>query len=149
MLSNDISVILPELLLAVYAMAALMFGVWSKKEEAVSGLILWLTAIIFVGVGLWVGMAPAGTETAFNEAVINDGFARFAKVVILWGAASILFLSKDYLQKNSLLKYEFPVLITMATIGMMIMVSAGGSVVVVYGVGITIPIAIRHRGVPA
>ena len=125
MLSNDISVILPELLLAVYAMAALMFGVWSKKEEAVSGLILWITALVVIGVGLWVGMAPAGTETAFNEAFINDGFARFSKVVILWGAGSILFLSKDYLQKNSLLKYEFPVLITMATVGMMIMVSAG------------------------
>lgn len=125
MLSNDISVILPELVLAVYAMTALMFGVWSKKQEAVSGLILWVTALIFIGVGFWIGMAPSVTETAFNEAFVNDGFARYSKVVILWGGASILFLSKDYLQKNELLKYEFPVLITMATIGMMIMVSAG------------------------
>ena len=94
MLSNDISVILPELLLAVYAMAALMFGVWSQKQEAVSSLILSVTAVIFVGVGLWIGMAPVGADTAFNEGFVNDGFARFAKVVILWGAASILFLSK-------------------------------------------------------
>lgn len=85
MLSNDISVVLPEIVLAVYAMAALMFGVWSKKEEAVSSLILWITAFVFVVAGLWIGMAPAGSESAFNEAFVNDGFARFAKVVILWG----------------------------------------------------------------
>lgn len=125
MLSNDISVILPELLLAVFAMAALMFGVWSKKQDSVSGLILWATAFVFIAAGLWIGLVLDGTSTAFNESFINDGFARFAKVVILWGAASILILSKDYLQKHNLLKYEFPVLITMAVIGMMIMVSAG------------------------
>ena len=125
MLSNDISVILPELVLAVFAMSALMFGVWSKKQEAASSLILWVTAIVLVATGFWVGLMPSGANAAFNEAFISDGFARFAKVVILWGAASILFLSKDYLQKNSLLKFEFPVLIVLATVGMMIMVSAG------------------------
>ncbi len=125
MLSNDISVILPELLLAVYAMAALMFGVWSKKQEVASSLVLLVTALIFVGIGACIGMAPAGTETAFNSSIVNDGFARFAKVVILCGAGAMLFLSKDYLHKNNLLKFEFPVLIVLATIGMMIMVSAG------------------------
>ena len=125
MLSNDISVILPELLLAVYAMAALMFGVWSKKQDAASNLVLSATALVFVALGFWIAMAPAGTSTAFNEGFINDGFARFSKVVILLGAASILLLSREYLQKNALMKYEFPVLITLATIGMMMMVSAG------------------------
>jgi len=125
MLSNDISVILPELVLAVFAMAALMLGVWSKKQEAASNLILWVTALVLVVTGFWVGLMPAGAHSAFNEAFISDGFARFAKVVILWGAASILFLSQEYLHKNSLLKFEFPVLIVLATVGMMIMVSAG------------------------
>ena len=83
------------------------------------------SALVFIAMGFWIGMAAAGTDTAFNEGFINDGFARFSKVVILWGAASILLLSREYLQKNSLMKYEFPVLITLATIGMMMMVSAG------------------------
>ena len=60
MLSNDISVILPELLLAVYAMAALMFGVWSNKQEVASSLVLLVTALSFVGIGAWIGMAPVG-----------------------------------------------------------------------------------------
>ncbi len=125
MLSNDISVILPELLLAVFAMASLMIGVWSKKQEAVSNLILWATAIIFVVFGAWIGLSPEGTSTAFNGAFVNDGFARFAKVVMLWGGASMMVLSRDYLLKNDLLKYEYPALITLAMVGMMMMVSAG------------------------
>ncbi len=125
MLSNDISVILPELMLAVYAMAALMVGVYAKKQEAISNLILWTTVIVLAVTGFWIGLSPEGTSTAFNEAFINDGFARFSKVTLLWGAASILALSRDYLQKNKLLKYEYPLLITLSVVGMMMMVSAG------------------------
>ncbi len=125
MLSNDISVILPELLLAVYAMAALMVGVYARKQEAISNLILWVTVVVFVIFGFWIGFAPEGTSTAFHEAFINDGFARFAKVTLLWGAAAVLAMSRDYLAKNGLLKFEFPVLVALATVGMMMMVSAG------------------------
>ncbi|MEE9455064.1 MAG: NADH-quinone oxidoreductase subunit NuoN [Paracoccaceae bacterium] len=134
MLSNDISVFLPELLLALYAMAALMLGVFSKNQDGVSNLILWTTAMVFVLFGLWIGLSPEGVSTAFNEGFINDGFARFAKVVILWGGAAILVLSKEYLVKNSLLKYEFPVLITLATVGMMMMVSAGDLMALYMGI---------------
>jgi NADH-quinone oxidoreductase subunit N len=34
MTSADISAVLPEILLAVYAMAALMFGVYTTKDKA-------------------------------------------------------------------------------------------------------------------
>lgn len=125
MLSNDISVILPELLLAVYAMAALMVGVYAKRQEAVSDLIFWVTISVFTVFGFWIGFSPEGTSTAFNESFINDGFARYSKVVILWAGAAILILSREYLLKNNLLKFEFPVLVTLATVGMMMMVSAG------------------------
>jgi len=125
MLSNEIYVILPELMLAVYAMAALMVGVYAKQQQAISNLILWATVIVLVVLGFWIGLSPEGTSTAFHEAFVNDGFARFAKVTLLWGGASVLALSRDYLQKNHLMKYEFPVLVALATVGMMVMVSAG------------------------
>ena len=125
MLSNDISVILPELMLVVYAMAALMVGVYSRKQDAISNLILWTTVVVLAVAGFWIGLSPEGTSTAFNEAFINDGFARFSKVTLLWGAAAILALSREYLAKNKLLKYEYPLLITLSVVGMMMMVSAG------------------------
>ncbi|HBN32466.1 MAG TPA: NADH-quinone oxidoreductase subunit N, partial [Rhodobacteraceae bacterium] len=71
------------------------------------------------------GLSPNVTETAFNGAFVNDGYARFLKVMILFSAAIVLFLSQPYLKRNKLLQFEFPILIALATVGMMMMVSAG------------------------
>lgn len=124
MISTDLAIVLPELVLAGFAMAALMFGVYGGKDNQ-APLILWATALLMVALGLWIGFQPEGTHVAFNEAFVNDGFARFAKVTMLWGAAVMLLLSQDYLTRHNLMKFEFPVLIALAVVGMMMMVSAG------------------------
>ncbi len=123
MLSNDINVILPELILVGFAMAALMFGVFNKTEKGEG--VLWATALVFVGLGFWIGFAGADTNTAFDGMFVDDPFARFAKVLMLWSGAAMLVLSRNYLTKKNLLKFEFPVLIALAMVGMMMMVSAG------------------------
>ena len=46
-------------------------------------------------------------------------------MLILWSSAVILIISRDYLSKNNLLKFEYPLLIGLAVVGMMMMVSAG------------------------
>ena len=51
-------------------------------------------------VGLWIGFQPEGTRTAFDGSFVNDGFARFAKVMILFGAAAALALSHEYLEQG-------------------------------------------------
>jgi NADH-quinone oxidoreductase subunit N len=56
---------------------------------------------------------------------IDDPFARFAKVAILLSAAAVLAMSRDYMLRRDLLRFEYPVLVALATVGMMIMVSAG------------------------
>ncbi len=131
MISQNLSVVLPEVSLAVYAMAALMVGVYAKVD--LSRLILWATVAALVLTGFWVGLMAPGEKTAFEGSFINDGFARFSKVMILWGAAAILTLAQDYLDRYGLLKYEFPVLITLSVIGMMTMVSAGDLMVLYLG----------------
>ena len=125
MSSADISTVLPELLLAIYAMAALLFGVYTRKDGA-GPLLTWVTAGVLALLGLWIGFGGNGeTETAFNGAFINDGFARFAKVVILLSGAIVLAMSQDYLTRRAMLRFEYPILIALATVGMMMMVSAG------------------------
>jgi len=123
-ISADISAVWPELLLAVYAMVALLWGVYFGKDNLARP-ILWTTVAAFVGLGLWVGYQHEGPESAFGGMFVNDGFARFAKVVILFGSAFMLMLSEEYLTRNKLLKFEFPILIAIAVLGMMLMVSAG------------------------
>ncbi len=124
MIGADISTALPEVLLALFSMAALMGAVYGGKDK-LSGAVFWLTSGFMVILGLWIASMPAGETTAFNGAFINDGFSRFAKVVMLFSSAIMLVLSQDYLRRNNLFKFEFPILIALATLGMMMMVSAG------------------------
>jgi NADH-quinone oxidoreductase subunit N len=77
------------------------------------------------GAGLAVGAGGSGRVEAFGGAYIDDGFARFAKTLILLSSAAILALSKDYMERRRLLQFEYPILIGLATLGMMLMVSAG------------------------
>jgi NADH-quinone oxidoreductase subunit N len=124
MTSADISAVLPEILLAVYAMAALMFGVYTTKDKC-APLLVWVTSGVFVLVGLMVGFAGAGTDRAFGGMFIDDAFSRFAKVMILFSAAAVLLMSQEYMARRGILRFEYPVLVTLSVIGMMVMVSAG------------------------
>jgi NADH-quinone oxidoreductase subunit N len=124
MIGTDLQVMLPELLLAGYAMAALIWGVFRGGDAGTEAL-LWVTSGVFVALALWIGFAPAEKASAFRGAFLDDGFARFAKVLLLGGAAAMLMLSIDYLRRTHLLRFEFPVLVALAVLGMMMMVSAG------------------------
>ncbi|MEM8569404.1 MAG: NADH-quinone oxidoreductase subunit NuoN [Pseudomonadota bacterium] len=131
MLAQDLSVVAPELILAIYAMAALMWGAFAPRD--VSRLILHVTVAVLVLMGAFVGLSAGGTYTAFNDSFVNDGFARFSKVLILFGAAATLAMASDFLSRNKLMKFEFPVLVTLAVIGMMTMVSAADLLVLYLG----------------
>jgi len=87
--------------------------------------ILWTTVAVFALLGFWIGYQHEGPSSAFGGMFTNDGFARFAKVVILFASAFMLMLSEEYLTRHNMLKFEFPVLISLAVLGMMLMVSAG------------------------
>jgi len=124
MINADLSVVAPEVALAVYALLALLFAVYRRKDGE-APLLFWLTALVLAGLGAWIGMEPEGAHTAFNGAFINDGFSRFMKVIILFSAAIILVMSQPYLKRNNIYQFEFPILVALATVGMMMMVSAG------------------------
>jgi NADH-quinone oxidoreductase subunit N len=124
MTAADLNVILPELLLAIFAMGALLGGVYTGKDR-VAPLVLWATAAVFVAFALWIGVTGTGSRTAFNGMVVDDAFARFAKVMILVSAAAVLLMSEGYMERRGILRFEYPVLVVLAVIGMMLMVSAG------------------------
>jgi NADH-quinone oxidoreductase subunit N len=124
MTPQDFSTVLPEVVLAVYAMAALMFGVYTTKDKA-APLISWATAGLFLAMALWIGLGGEGERTAFGGMFVDDAFARFAKVTILLSAAAVLIMSQDYMIRRDLLRFEYPILLTLSIVGMMMMVSAG------------------------
>ncbi|MGB1730543.1 MAG: NADH-quinone oxidoreductase subunit NuoN [Paracoccaceae bacterium] len=124
MIISDLNIILPEIILSVYAMLALVGAVYAAKDELATTL-CWLTSILFLIVAFWISSDSASAQTAFNGMFIDDGFARFAKVIILLSAAAVLVMSVDYMRRRDLMKFEYPILIVLAVVGMMMMVSSG------------------------
>lgn len=123
-MSEDIMQILPEIILALFAIAGLMAGAYGGKD-AIARPLLWATAAVMVVVALLVAGSSGTTVEAFGGMFINDGFARFAKVVILVSAACVLIMSEGYMKSRDLLRFEYPVLVALSAVGMMMMVSAG------------------------
>ncbi|WP_114966767.1 NADH-quinone oxidoreductase subunit NuoN [Alkalilacustris brevis] len=132
MITADLSTALPEILLAVYAMAALMFGVFTGKDR-VAQLLVWVTAGVFVALAFWIAAMPAGSATAFNGMFVNDAFARFAKVLVLGAAAAVLLMGQDFMLRRNILRFEYPVLVALAVLGMMMMVSSGDLIALYMG----------------
>ncbi len=132
MTSADISAVLPEIILSVYAMAALLFGVYTTKDKT-APLLVWVTTAVLVLVGLMIGFAGGGTDVAFGGMFIDDAFSRFAKVMILFSAAAVLFMSEGYMARRGILRFEYPILVTLSVVGMMVMVSAGDLIALYMG----------------
>jgi len=117
----NLATILPELILACGAMALLMLGVFLRKEQG--ELVLGLAILVIVVAGVFVARGQ-GTETAFQGSFIVDPFAKLMKLLTLIGAGAALLMSLDYWRGQGRLKFEFPVLVLLATTGMMMMISA-------------------------
>ena len=124
MIQADLTIILPEILLSVFAMLALLFGVYTTKDK-VAPLLTWVTAAVFALLAAWIGLSGEGNNVAFNGMFHDDAFARFAKVTILLSAAAVLLMSQEYMERRGLLRFEYPILVSLSVVGMMMMVSAG------------------------
>ncbi|THD82844.1 NADH-quinone oxidoreductase subunit NuoN [Aliigemmobacter aestuarii] len=132
MTALDFNTVLPEVMLAIYAMAALMFGVYTSKDK-VAPLLTWVTAGVFAVLALWIGAGGEGAREAFGGLFVDDPFARFAKVVILLSAAAVLVMSQDYMERRGILRFEYPVLVALSVVGMMVMVSSGDLITLYMG----------------
>ena len=114
----------PELTLAIGAMALLIVGVFlgDKAAQRIS-----LASVgLLVAAGALVLLSPAATSTAslFDGAFRVDAFSDFCKVIIFAAAAFAILMSDRYLAGEQLGRFEYPVLILLAALGMSLMVSA-------------------------
>jgi NADH-quinone oxidoreductase subunit N len=111
----------PEMILAVGALFLLMVGVFAgeKSSEPVS----WLAVLVIIFAGGWMVFNPSEGQ-AYSGAFISDAFSRFMKLLVLIGSAGALFMSIALARAEKIDKFEYPVLIVLATLGMMLMISA-------------------------
>jgi len=125
-----LSVALPELTLATGAMVLLLVGVFTRKEQA--ELILWSAVLVLALAGFFV-LRESGTITLFGDSFIVDPFARALKLLTLTGSAVTLIMSIDYWRGEGRLKFEFPILVLLATTGMLMMISANDLIALYVG----------------
>ena len=128
--SLNLEVVLPELILGGGSMVLLMLGVATRRERG--ELILWLAIILLVLAGIFVA-GREGTTTLFHDSFIVDPFARALKLLTLAGAAVALLMSIDYWRGAGGVKFEFPVLVLLATTGMLMMISANDLIALYVG----------------
>lgn len=128
---SDFGTLTFEIIFALAAMGGLMFAVYGPKDAMSEKLSIMCAALMLI-VALSL-VFYTGERYAFSNSYIDDAFGRFVKIVILVSSALVLLMSQDFLKKADLLKFEFPILILLATVGMMIMVSANDLLVLYMG----------------
>ncbi|HEV7435758.1 MAG TPA: NADH-quinone oxidoreductase subunit NuoN [Pseudorhizobium sp.] len=112
---------MPEIILAVGALALLMIGVFSGERSAPT--VTGLAVALIIASGLWLVLVP-GEGAAFGGAFMLDPFARFMKVVALIGSVTAMIMTVGHARSEQLDRFEFPVLLVLATLGMMLLISA-------------------------
>jgi NADH-quinone oxidoreductase subunit N len=112
---------LPEIVMALGAIAMVLYGAIQGERSTRT---LEVAALALLALALVLVLRGEGKVVTFNGAFIADGFARFMKVLTLIGAAAAIVLSADFLRRDGAMRFEFPILVVLATIGMMMMISA-------------------------
>ncbi len=123
--------LLPELLLAVGAMALLMVG--AVRGETSTGIVTGCALLLLVVVGLLVLEVPADKSALFSGSFVVDGFGRFMKILALIGSGVTIVMSIGFLELPSRRMFEYAVLILLATTGMMVLISAGDLIALYLG----------------
>lgn len=129
-LSSSLVLATPELIIAVGAMVLLMIGVYSG--ERANATVTGLAVAILIGAGAWM-LLFSGEGKAFGSAFIQDPFARFMKVLTLVGSVVTLIMSVGFAKAEKFDKFEYPVLIMLSTLGMLIMISANDMIALYLG----------------
>jgi len=129
-LISSLSLTTPELIIAIGALVLLMVGAYSR--EASSGAITGLAVAILIVAGGWM-LFVSGEGNAFGSAFVQDPFARFMKLLSLVGSAVTLIMSVRFAKAERFDKFEYPVLILLCTLGMMLMISANGMIALYLG----------------
>ena len=130
-LQESASLLVPEMALGFGALALLMVGVFANPENA-SRIVNGLAVALLVIAGIWLALFT-GRGFAFNAAFVIDDFAVFMKVLVIIGSVVALAMTAGTIADRPYDRFEYPVLLVLATAGMLLMVSANDLIALYLG----------------
>jgi NADH-quinone oxidoreductase subunit N len=125
-----LATILPELILAVGALVLLMIGAYAGERSTPAVNVL---AVLVLAVAALVVAFGGGEGSAFGGAFVVDTFARFMKVAALIASAVAIIMAQRFARAERFDRFEFPVLVLLATLGMLVMISANDLITLYLG----------------
>ena len=78
-------------------------------------------------------MLPSERVETMGGSFVVDGFAKFMKALTLIASAGGVILSLDYMRREGISRFEYPILIVLSTIGMMMVISANDLIALYLG----------------
>jgi NADH-quinone oxidoreductase subunit N len=126
----DIQVLAPEIGIAIGTMILLIGGVIAGDRA--TSVVSWLAVALLVAAGAHV-LAHPQVQSAFHGAFVVDGFARFLKLLILGGSALCILMATEFFTLEGTQRFELPILMLLATLGMLLMVSASSFIALYMG----------------
>lgn len=128
----DLMPALPELILAISAAVLLIYGVFrgARYTDSVS----WLSVLVLAVTAVLVASQPGGRIETFSGMFVTDGFAVFTKLLVLLGSAVGIVMSRGYNAREGLARFEYPIVMLFATLGMLMMISANDLISLYLGI---------------
>ena len=111
----------PELFLAAVTCLLLIYGV--VRGEVATPFVSAATALALLVTAVLLFM-PYREGTAFATLFITDRLTTTMKALVLVGAAVTVLMSRAYFEQVRAWRFEYPLLVALATLGMMLMISA-------------------------
>jgi len=120
---------LPEIVLSLCGLVILLVGVLREEDTTFLCSMLTLGSLLLTA----ILMFSVDTGIGYGGLFRVDAFSSFMKLLILSTAALALVLSLQYNVRERLARFEFPVLVLFATVGMLVMASAANMMTLYMG----------------
>jgi len=130
----NLRLILPEIVLCVFAILILILDLFLAKERKIwTAHLAWIAVIIsfIANLRLWDFQ-----ETTFSEMFLVDNYATFFKFIFLTGSFLIILVSMNYLKREEIFHGEYFSLILFSTLGMMLLASGFDLIIIFLGLEI-------------
>ncbi len=122
---------LPEILLALGALGLVLYGALAGERSTRT--VRLATLVLILVAAIVVMTLPNGRVVTFSGSFVSDAFAKFMKVITLIASAAALYLSSEHFRREGIDRFEYPILVLLATIGMMVMISANDLIALYMG----------------